>query len=250
MKTVIDAVNEFKCKWPFDTYFMCTTVKKNTDFEEGTFRESRMVDVNHMHTHLCSREEFNQCVDEMATNYGTSETYSDYKVNYEMINDDMKPVTEDKIICYVCHVGAFPMQQYCGSCGHELLSELIPVTVPKFTETMSEDKKLPPIGSEYLDEDGQLCKALLHHGSFVLGEMLEHAPMQQYPVFSTSRNDRVSRVTPPIELIDGERYEFEHSSIGVALGFYLKDKELFDCAGTYYSIESGCTNIQLLEVKS
>ena len=74
MKTVIDAVNEFKGVWPYPSDNHMTQLHEVGSFEVAV-------------------DDFNQCVDEMATNYGTSETYSDYKVNFEMINDDMKPVT-------------------------------------------------------------------------------------------------------------------------------------------------------------
>ena len=84
-------------------------------------------------------------------------------------------------------------------------------------------------------------KVLGHFAGKVIAESCSEVnAVQLYAIYKP--------LTPPIELIDGKAYQFEHSSVGVALGFYLKDKELFDCAGTYYSIESGCTNIQLLGV--
>ena len=54
----------------------------------------------------------------------------------------------DKISCYVCHVGAYPMQQYCGSCGYELLSELIPETKPVYTQAMKDNGVMPLAGME------------------------------------------------------------------------------------------------------
>ena len=81
---------------------------------------------------------------------------------------------------------------------------------PTYTQEMADNGVLPPIDSEYLDEDGQPCKALLHYGSFVIGEMIEHIPTSQYQVLSTSRNDRVKPLTPPIELIDGKAYQFDY----------------------------------------
>ena len=42
---------------------------------------------------LVTKREFNECVEEMSSNFGTSEAYSDYKASYKMINDDIKPAT-------------------------------------------------------------------------------------------------------------------------------------------------------------
>lgn len=83
VKTVLDAVIEFKGEWT-DTHGTCLWYYSGS--EAYIFGNSSHSD----HT-VCTREEFNQCCLSMATNYGTSETYSDYKANYTAINDDMKP---------------------------------------------------------------------------------------------------------------------------------------------------------------
>jgi len=123
-----------------------------------------------------------------------------------------------------------------------------PVTLPTFTQEMADTGTLPPINSEYLDEDGQLCTSLLHHGSFVLGEMQEHCPINQYPVFSTSRNDRVSVLTPPIVLDNGKAYQLTYRNIETC-AIYSKDHNLLYSAESIIDIKD-CANIQLLEVTS
>lgn len=121
-----------------------------------------------------------------------------------------------------------------------------PQPKPVFTQEMYERNELPPIGSEYLDEDGQLCKALLHYSSFVVGEMLEHISIQQYPVLSTSRNDRVEMITPPIELIDGECYQFD-CEVGTRNGVYSFSDNRF--IGLMLKVQTNvCTNIKPLTV--
>ncbi|HHZ97350.1 MAG TPA: hypothetical protein EYN67_17805 [Flavobacteriales bacterium] len=59
---------------------------------------------------------------------------------------------------------------------------------------MADNGELPEAGSQYLDEDGQLCAALVNHQGFVIGEMLEHSPISEYPVISTSRFDRIKPI--------------------------------------------------------
>ena len=47
------------------------------------------------------------------------------------------------------------MQQYCGSCGHELLSELIPTQPPVFTQAMAEAGEFPSIGASVMASLGE-----------------------------------------------------------------------------------------------
>ena len=60
-------------------------------------------------------------------------------------------------------------------------------------------------------------------------------------------------ITPPIELIDGERYEFELCFGDYRVGYYKEERNsFFDgmlCANKICG-KSEATNIQLLEVKS
>lgn len=135
--------------------------------------------------------------------------------------------------------------------GHNRMPEdLIPKPLqPAFTEAMRDNNELPPIGSEYLDEDNQLCKALFHFSSFVIGQMLDNPPIQQYPVFSTARNDRTNIVTPPIELINGKAYQFNFVADDVVFGIYNSHRNILSVEqGTYFDI-ARVTNIKLLEVK-
>ena len=89
MKTVINAVNESKGVWIYDEP---SIVEQISTGNLSSWRELCDHSLNKFSFRLvCNEEQFNQCVDEMSTNYGTSETYTNYKANYEMINDDMKP---------------------------------------------------------------------------------------------------------------------------------------------------------------
>jgi len=119
---------------------------------------------------------------------------------------------------------------------------------PVFTKLMHQCDELPPIGSEYLDEDNQLCKALFHYNNFVIGDMSEHIQLKQYPTLSTARNDKTNIVTPPIELIDGKAYQFD-LHLGVCIGLYCESENTFITRTDVIKF-SRCTNIKLLEVKS
>jgi hypothetical protein len=106
MKTTCDAVNEFKGDWVI------------TDYDQFTDRVSQM------------KANFGKCANIDLFNYthGTK----------ELLTKELEVM--DKVSCYVCHVGAYPMQQYCGSCGHELLSELVPPQ-PTITHAQGYDIK-------------------------------------------------------------------------------------------------------------
>jgi len=70
MKTVIDAVNFYQGEWRYHdatsafyrgAYWYCGSTK---DLPAE---------------HVCTREEFNQCVEELSTNFGESQCYAEYK---------------------------------------------------------------------------------------------------------------------------------------------------------------------------
>ena len=80
MKTVMDAVNEFKGAWPYNNKpTMCTTSESNNNFDYPIFKASSGISVNEYHIHVCTREEFNTRVQECMTNFGSSVTYDEYK---------------------------------------------------------------------------------------------------------------------------------------------------------------------------
>ena len=71
MKTIIDAVNYFKGEYTYDSNFLYFD-------ENGFFGSHKDYSVDENNYYICSREEFNQCVKEMMTNFNTSPTYSEY----------------------------------------------------------------------------------------------------------------------------------------------------------------------------
>jgi len=108
----------------------------------------------------------------------------------------------------------------------------------------------PLVGMEYLDEDSQLCKCLVNYDGFVIGEMLEHIRCHDYPVISQSKLELIKSITQPIELIDGNAYQFDYGEHKETyLGFYESNvNKDFNVGGTMYNSKLA-TNIKLLKVK-
>ncbi len=61
-----------------------------------------------------------------------------------------------------------------------------PQPKPVYTKEMADNGELPPVGSEYLDEDNQLCKCLVNYGDLTIGIMLDHVPVNEYAALSQS----------------------------------------------------------------
>ena len=96
MKTVIDAVNEFKGEWPCGWGWMCQTSKLNVTYPLGTIRESIYPDVNERHIHLCSKEEFLATVLECGTNFGEwPERYYQYKAKFKYMAAPTKDLDKE-----------------------------------------------------------------------------------------------------------------------------------------------------------
>ena len=76
VKTVMDAVNYFKCVWGTSTGTCLWYYSGN---EKYIFGNS-----SHSFNTVCTREEFNALVDELSTNFGRStQTYAEYKKEFE-----------------------------------------------------------------------------------------------------------------------------------------------------------------------
>jgi len=206
VKTVVDAINCHRGKAPIQRGLIFVS----------TFDNGVLIDKS-----SCTKLQFNQLVEDMSHHEGGSlfDLYT---------KSDKTPLTKENKVDYTSEEfwkdapeGSEMVQAGCTVFYTTYIKDLLPekYTVwitnkniwrtvsgrpnecrpliprpkpqPVFTQAMADAGELPPIDSEYIDEDGQLCRALFHYASFVVGEMLEHLPIQQYPVFSTSRNDRI-----------------------------------------------------------
>ena len=159
VKTTMDAVNEFKGEWSNAEYanvdvrfiFECID-NKDTTCGIGSLVGDSKNNSPENYQQCCTREEFNQLVSECETNFGASVKYSEYILEFNK---------GDRVSCYVCHVGAYPMQQYCDSCGHELLSELIPEAKPVYTKEMADNGVMPSVGMSFKCSSGEVTELLL-----------------------------------------------------------------------------------------
>lgn len=139
----MDAVNEFKGEFPCSWLFMCQTSALNMVKPSFKIRESTSVNVNDYHIHLCTKEEFNDLVSQLETNFGK--------------------------YCYAL------ADYYRRSTDKELLTK---PSQPVFTQAMADNEGLPPIGAkvkfvgndDYLVEfninDGDELKCICHTKDF------------------------------------------------------------------------------------
>ena len=76
------------------------------------------------------------------------------------------------------------------------------VTKPTYNKAMQEAGELPPVGCEYLDEDGQLCLCIGYSSEkgFVVGQMVEHPSSNGYPPISTSEKTCVKPIQTEREI--------------------------------------------------
>jgi hypothetical protein len=103
MKTEIDAVNEFKGVWPFkNRVVMVFCVKSYAMHIQGVYSSFIHEDYSLLSDNfqpVCARDEFNQCVEDMKTNWGASVSVDEYNeqlkvksvFTQEMCDNDVLP---------------------------------------------------------------------------------------------------------------------------------------------------------------
>lgn len=214
MKTVINAVNEFKGVWPYSDslvmyYFSGTNgygyYSKESDYNGVTAFTS---------------EKFNQCVDEMATNHGRHpHTYAEHKAAQEHLYGKIKPVA-----------------------------------VPTFTQEMADDGVLPSVGMECLasrDNGVNWFNFRVDYvgGVYIIGQWFDKDREASFAISVLI----FKPLTPPIELISGKAYEFELSFGDIWIGYYNKSRDSFFSdllRSNKICGKSEASNFQLFEVKS
>ena len=265
MKTAYDAVNEFNGEWRRGSY-----IHYSNNDDNWYFSNDRHVRIFHgQYTMICKRDQFNDLVSQMETNFGECANIDLFNYTHgtkELLTKELEVM--DKVSCYVCHVGAYPMQQYCGSCGHELLSELVPpqptIThaqgydikgdgdskTPAYTQAMADNGELPSVGMECCYSSlnrivWNKCTIIAYYDGFV---WTSDNGIRQLNLTA------FKPLTPPIELIDGGLYLFDAGNSKKLVG----EAYLSDFAGDWmlsalrtnsnYNA-NGCTNIQPLTVE-
>ncbi len=109
---------------------------------------------------------------------------------------------------------------------------------PIYTKAMANHNVLPLVGMKF--RDGFIVTEPDSHGMYVT--LISG-------VYIIKSLPDIKPLTPPIELIDGERYHFVHEQYGGSLGIYnYADEKFYNW--DMWVVAAHCTNIQLLEVKS
>ena len=249
MKTIIDAVNEFKgniknapsCNRP--KVYIYESVVNNSLWRKGYLVADDDNYSDEEFRILCHVTEFNKCVIECETNFGQcDQSYSDYILDFN---------SGDKVSCYVCHISAFPSQQYCGSCGHELLSELIPLQdKPTFTQEMTDNGELPSVGMECLirnscDAHPQWQQGVIDY----VGVLCVYHYVGKNERCDDANNLHFKPLTPPVTLVDGTAYQFESRTNKTYCGIYNADRDILSIQQGHYFDAITVSNIQLLTVE-
>ena len=194
LETVRDAVIYFKGEWPCE---------KQAFIFHGNIGQGWRRPVSSEST----RKEFNNYIDLLASNMGECKISFSEHCSNEYIRLQENKV--DKISCYVCHVGAYPMQQYCGSCGHELLSELAPIQSLVYTQEMNDNDILPSVGMEFLDS-GSCFPKVVRICLLVDGDGVVYKSSEAY--YHSATLEECEPLPAPVELIDRKAYQFDYDS--------------------------------------
>lgn len=128
-----------------------------------------------------------------------------------------------------------------------------PKPSPVFTKAMADNGELPSVGMECLvlnsnmfKPEWELC-TILFMGKFKVVYDSASAKERMADV-DTIGEIKFKPLTPPIELIDGKAYQFEHFHSKNLLGFYVSETDEFNVNGNHFARENS-TNIQSLTVE-
>ncbi len=228
MKIVIDAVNETKGEW---TYPSSTSAYHRTNGTDGYWYYGESKPFND--EHVCTREEFNQCVSELSR-HASDELYERYvraKKSPLVKGIDAKPVTSPTFTQAMADAGEFPS---VGSCARLRVSD------EYFINRSTLAGQSVYITSHFKTNGGKdLCSFVNHEESD--GGVAAACAFEP--------------LTPPIELINRGLYYFDiglkTKLVGEAYFTEVTEEWMINALRTNSSYEaSKCTNIQLLEVKS
>tara|TARA_R110000772_G_scaffold208650_1_gene319226 strand:- start:41 stop:685 length:645 start_codon:yes stop_codon:yes gene_type:complete len=212
MNTVIDAVNEFKGKWKYPVGSV------GTDAIYFRFNPKCVSyyyygrDKPYHHEYVCSKGQFNDLVLQMETNFGKCvQSYSDYKFGYH----------------------------------------LPPEPTLTYTQAMADNGELPSVGMECkfdttffttATSNRGTCEIIAYYGDKVWINVIDFDCVIKLSVIE------FKPLTPPIELIHGEAYNFIDSEDNNTNGIYSEDKHSFTSLSVEWLADQ-CTNIQPLTVE-
>ena len=211
MKTVIDAVNQFKGNSRVGNYYYVCNQDSGV---VALWGKATLDDLyGPLWSELCTDREFNDLVSQMETNFGKCEqTYGNYKGLYRACKRlELYPLINNK-----------------------------PQPTPIFTQEMADNGVLPSVGMEVMI-DGEKRAILM--GADKDGDYITMSK----GVYQFDSIGYIKPLNPPITLIDGEAYQFEVNG-QIIKGCYNKFNTLLYSAHKEY-LPNLCTNIQPLTVE-
>lgn len=288
MKTIMDAVIELKGDLINTTDYHGDELYVEYLRFEGDYICTVDDAPSNIHQYICTREEFNTLVGELSTNFGRC----DVNIVNEYALADKKPADsaiEGKCAeidwskapdGYDYHLSHDYSQHEKGFCilgsndryyfsdGGEpkVQSDWVvtkkPQTKPVYTQAMCDVGEIPSVGAvvEFSDNTDFDFKFDWEDGDEL--ECVFHSTDDQGKPIGVYRHKRgvtvsivielIRPLTPPIQLIDGEAYQFDF--IGCAfLGFYHEEGDKFTASKSGLNSVicrwDECTNIKLLTVE-
>jgi hypothetical protein len=216
MKTVMDAVNEFRGEWRIDcqgddeqlALYQTEYSPEFPDSKKGELHKGFTGFLDDIYLQVCTRSEFLATVAECKTNFGRcTQSYEEYKRLY---NSVMGKDTQ----------------------------------APVYTQEMDDNGELPSVGAYFLHE-GKKVKCI--STSEEEGGVVTFLTNSNAIDCCWNNGVWVKPLTPPVELIDGKAYQFDCGA-NIRIGIFSGNG--FSGGIKSYWTLSACTNIQPLTVET
>ena len=256
MKTVIDAVNEFKGEFPYLQGGKIIHSKNDNALNVG-FVEYYGAGLNKAlrnYYFVCTNDEFNECVWWMTNNSGRS-TFEELRTWQKGIKMNNHYDAAERTLLHLGYTYAGGAEFWKPPLGKMNVKSV-------YTQEMADAGVMPGVGMEcFVKKFHQDDSKYL--GCYIIG----YSQDKCWLVFEDEEDNLFYHdikngtftfrpllpLTPPIELIDGKAYQFDYNNgsegMNDAVMRYRKSGDYFYFDNTIWKRQH-CTNIQLLEVKS
>ena len=242
IKTVINAVNEFKGVWPY--LDQPAIIHGNTGQGWSHFYTESTCDLSDRWQFVCTKAEFNQCVKELSAAEWMSKPKYIIGNTYEFKDDGNNDV--DWEVGVLNNIRPDCYQSKCDN-KTEWFDSIREVIKPAYTQAMYDAGELPLVGMECLisdlviDNGGYYSSTILFLGkSCIVWSHMRSEYSQSIDSVS------FKPLTPPIRLEDGKAYQFDCGRSSWC-GIYSDTNKRFYSHVNDKGLEF-CTNIKLLGV--
>ena len=257
MKTVIDAVNEFKAELFEDYVFESLTNERY--WPEGYLIISEVNPDSTAFVSVCDKEKFNEMVSKMSRHAGKL-LYKRYvRSSKKPLSKELEVMTPLAIAHKALKGGLNNSYKYIEYDNDKFLhlhddgdyctfDRLEVGNLLTYISTVEEFNNFKPIDTrtdkqKAIDDlfklDESICNNTKWHENFI-DAIIE----------GKIRGVSFKPLTSLVELIDGKAYQFDYVRSGEVAGVYDEDKNCFYGVGKYCYVVMDCTNIQLLTVKN